>query len=283
MTTSTPTTVRGALAFDVRTEPDRVRVSRPGQDSYVTVTAAVSAAASGGAHVAEFGVRVPIGTTSAHLSSDVGSIKPSVDRAGWLLVESGQGTFAFAHENGGEHLPQGAGVIVTLDGVKVNAAVGMAEITLETFDVDASARFMIAKLPEAFALTDFRAAEDVIGSGDTAELTWRSSSVTQLQLLYDDVMVDVTGRERIDVAGVRHTTVFYLRGSSGAAWTTLSKIVSVHDPDIRVNDLTVTGTLTTGRLESRVAHGVRFAAASTPESDTARRPFAEAAGETEPS
>ncbi|MFD9356105.1 hypothetical protein [Streptomyces sp. NPDC060031] len=260
-----PRASESRMAFRLATVPEPVRVSPgTGDTEYAKITAVGSVTDGEKITLNEITVKVLAGPDSPHFASSLTGVEPSVDRSGWTYTGVQQSTFSFMPSSGGELVGPGTSLTVTLDRIPVNKATGSSQVTVTAYWNDESGTgktiFEVGKFPPGFSLRDFTPSRAVVNNGEDVELRWQASGGATLHLLHENVQYDVTGRSEFTVPDMRRTTVFYLRGSHGAAELTLGTIVGVADPDFEVNNMVVTGALRTDRLESHTLDRIRIAA-----------------------
>uniref|UniRef100_A0AAU2VA60 Uncharacterized protein n=1 Tax=Streptomyces sp. NBC_00003 TaxID=2903608 RepID=A0AAU2VA60_9ACTN len=259
-----PRAAESRVAFQLRTAPDPVRVSPgTGDAEYARITVVGTVTGADKITLNEVTVKVLTGADSPHFASSLSGVEASVDRSGWKFTGMQQSTFSFMPDSGGEMVEPGTSLTVALDRIPVNKAIGSSQVTVTAYWNNESGTgrtiFEVGKFPAGFSLRDFTASRAVVNSGEDVELRWQASAGATLHLLHEDVQHEVTGRSEFTVSNMRRTTVFYLRGSHGAAETILGTIVGVADPDFEVNNLVVTGVLHTDRMETRTLDRVRIA------------------------
>ncbi|MFD7016973.1 hypothetical protein [Streptomyces sp. NPDC059928] len=260
-----PRAAESRMAFRLDTVPETVRVSPgTGDTEHAKITVVGSVTDGEKITLNEITVKVLAGSDSPHFASSLTGVEPSVDRSGWTYTGVQQSTFSFMPSSGGEMVEPGTSLTVTLDRIPVNKATGSSQVTVTAYWNNESGTgktiFEVAKFPPGFYLKDFLAVPAVVHNGEDVELRWQASVGATLHLLHENVQYDVTGRSEFTVPDMRRTTVFYLRGSHGAAELTLGTIAGVADPDFEVNNLVVTGALRTDRLEAHTLDRIRIAA-----------------------
>lgn len=145
---------------------------------------------------------------------------------------------------------------VVLNGVQVNSAEGSASfhVTCECqhgTEPDPEKPFPLQKGPTSFVLTDFRPRNLVVDAGTKAELVWKHTEAGNIgvHLIWTDdggEHDEIVTKERARACQVWRDTVFRLRALRGspALDHSLYTFVTVPDPHLTVNTLTVNGQVT---------------------------------------
>ncbi|MFD9389891.1 hypothetical protein ACFWBB_03835 [Streptomyces sp. NPDC060000] len=271
------------VAFQLHTIPEPVRVSpSTGDAEYARITLLATVTGTDQITLSEVTVKVLSGTDSPHLASSLSGVEPFIDRSGWTYTGMQQSTFSFMPSTGGETVDPGTSLSITLDRIPVNRAIGSSQVTATAHwnDDSGSSRtiFEVAKFPPGFYVRDFTASPVQVNNGGDVELRWHASADATLHLMWEGEQHDVTGRSEFTVHALRHTTVFYLRASHGTAEQTLGTVVSVPDPDLEVNNLILTDTLYTNRMETMTLDRIQIVPPSDLEiaDQTEQRPSASA-------
>ncbi|WP_406205700.1 hypothetical protein [Streptomyces decoyicus] len=263
------------VAFQLNTIPELVRVSpSTGDAEYANLSLVATVTGTGPITLNEVTVKVLAGADSPHFASSLDGVEPAVDRSGWTYTGMQQSTFSFTPTTaGGETVDPGASLTIALNRIPVNQAIGSSQVTATAhWNNDSGTSrtiFEVAKFPPGFYVRDFTASPVQVNNGGDVELRWQASAGATLHMLWEGEQHQVTGRSEYTVHDLRHTTVFYLRASHGTAEQTLGTVVGVPDPDIEVNNLILTDTLHTNRMEALTLDRIRIVPA--PDLETAGR------------
>jgi hypothetical protein len=224
------------ISFALLTDPDPVRVSpTSGDPEYANLHFVGTVGGDRAVECQRITVTVPAGQLALHLAAGLDGVEAQVDLDDWTPAPVGANdTFTLRPLSGGALLTPEAGISILLDRVRVNPVVGSAGVTVTAY----------WREPGTTEWTQ-------------ATLRWAASTGATLKLLHEGVQHDVTGRAEFTFR-LRRSAIFYLRGSRGSAERTLSVLVSVTDPDIDVNNLTVIGSVHTNRLESHLLGRIRI-------------------------
>jgi hypothetical protein len=201
-------------------------------------------------------VKVPSGTMSPDLATDLSKVTPRISLNGWT-VQLNSSTKEFVFTPAASHTPIGpeTGFTIQLSDIPISRKVGTAPITVtESSRTGASAFaprsviFNVGKFPADFYLRNFIANPLVIENGGETTLTWERSANATYELLYGETSLDVTSQSTRTITNIRTHTTFYLRGTTGDPSNPVTRIltaqVTVIKPDLEVGQLIVNGTIT---------------------------------------
>jgi hypothetical protein len=260
-----PRSAQRRISFALVTTPDPVRVSpTSGDPEYANLHFVGVVGGDRPVECQRITVRVPAGQLAPHLAVSLDGVEAQVNLDDWTSTRVND-TVTLRPLSGSALLTPDTGVWVRLDRVRINPVIGSATLTVIAYwrETDtthweqAKTELEVGKFPADFYLRNLTASPAEIGNGEDVTLQWEASTGTTLKLLHESVQYDVTGRAEFTLP-LRRSAGFYLRGSRGSAEHTLYVLVSVTDPDIDVNNLTVTGPVHTNRLESYLAERVRI-------------------------
>ncbi|NUK26248.1 hypothetical protein [Streptomyces lunaelactis] len=198
-------------------------------------------------------LKVPAGTMSPDLATDLAKITPRITLTGWSVrLDAAAKEFVFSPA--AAHTPIGPdlGFTIQLSDIPMSRKVGTSPITLteesrtgtSAFQ-DRTIVFNIGKFPADFYLRNFLCEPSIINNGGDVKLTWERSANATYELLYPGVERDVTNRTSLELEGIKSDTTFYLRATTGDPTNPVVRIisaqVSVLKPDLDVGNLTVGG------------------------------------------
>ncbi|MEV2279113.1 hypothetical protein AB0I72_26370 [Nocardiopsis sp. NPDC049922] len=194
----------------------------------------------------ELSVEIPTGELAAQLALSLERVEASISLDGWTWSRNGE-RIEFTTTDPYAELAPGQGLTFQVSDIPVNREVGAVELRVRAdFEQSGSQTVSIftGKFPQDFYLDHFAADTYEIDNGGTVVLTWkRSEGVTTTLVHGGNDPEDVSHLERKVVGDVRQTTTFYLIGRVGDVEIMRSVLVTVLNPDMVVNTLTVNSTL----------------------------------------
>ncbi|MFC7329915.1 hypothetical protein [Marinactinospora rubrisoli] len=250
------------LEYRLYTNPHPLRVSpqgaEEGDDPAIDpargqLTIVASRAARYPLLLRKLSVKVPTGTNSPDLALSLDRVESTISLGWGSRVNNGWIEFTPTDP----HVEIGAdeGVTVIIGNIPINHEVGAVELVVEeesaekppSGDPDWDTRrasLFTGKFPLDFYLDQFMADRQEINNGGDVKLTWKRSEGANTTLLYGgNDPIDVRDREQYEVKNVKQTTTFYLIGSVGNVEIIRSVMVTVLNPDLVVNKLTVNDSL----------------------------------------
>ncbi|MER6401721.1 discoidin domain-containing protein [Kitasatospora sp. NPDC001603] len=246
------------LSYQITTMPSPLKAS-PGNpevpEEIGEVVISVSRQSGTPADVEWIRVKVPAGTMSPDLATDLNKISPRISLTDWTVrLDSAAKEFVCAPT--GSHAPIGpdTGFTIQLSDIPINRKVGTAPVTVTesartgtTAFKERKAIFNLGKFPADFYLRNFLCEPSIIQNGGDVKLTWERSANATYELLYGDLNRDVTNRTALDIEGIKSDTTFYLRGTTGDPSNPVVRILSTHltviKPDLDIGNLIVNGTV----------------------------------------
>ncbi|MFW5418446.1 hypothetical protein J0910_17695 [Nocardiopsis sp. CNT-189] len=243
-----------ALDYKLYTTPHPIRVSSEGAEeggsSEIEPERAqlVFVAANNtnrGIRLKKIALRIPVGELAAQLALSLERADASIT-LGWPSSVSGEWV-EFETGDPYEEIAPGGGFSFTVANVPVNHRVGAVELDIEenqATGAHGAMTILTGKFPRDFYLDHFAADKYEIDNGGTVVLTWKRSEGVTTKLIHGgNPPEDVSDREREEVKNVKTTTTFYLIGQVGDVEIMRSVLVTVLNPDMVVNKLTVNSEL----------------------------------------
>ncbi|MFC8450267.1 hypothetical protein [Kitasatospora sp. NPDC057223] len=241
------------LSYALTTTPNPLKASpenpqAPEETGEIVITVARQSGTP--ADVQWIRAKVPAGTMSPDLTTDLNKITPRISLTGWTVrLDSAAKEFVF--EPAASHAPIGpdTGLTLQLSDIPISRKVGTAPITVTESSRTGTAAFkpretifQVGKFPTDFYLRNFLCAPSVIPNGGNVHLSWERSANATYELLYGDVNRDVTNKTSLDIEGIKSDTTFYLRGTAGDPTNPVVRILSaqvtVIKPDLDLRNLT---------------------------------------------
>ncbi|MEW2633890.1 hypothetical protein AB0903_20100 [Streptomyces sp. NPDC048389] len=247
------------LSYELATNPDPLKASPenigvPEETGELIIVGSRRSGAS--ADVQWIKVKVPAGTMSPDLATDLSKVTPRISLDGWT-VQLNSSTKEFVFSPAASHAPVGpeTGFTIQLSELPISRKVGTAPITVTESSREGSSAFAsrstifnVGKFPADFYLRNFIANPLVIDNGGQTTLTWERSANATYELLYGETSLDVTNVTTRTVTNIKTNTTFYLRGTTGDPSNPVTRIltaqVTVIKPDLEVGQLIVNGTIT---------------------------------------
>ncbi|MFF5710638.1 hypothetical protein [Streptomyces sp. NPDC012756] len=247
------------LSYTVTTTPSPLKASpenpeAPEEDGEVLFSVARQSGTP--ADVESIKVKVPAGTMSPDLATDLAKVSPRISLDGWT-ARLDTATKEFVFEPAAGHTPIGpdTGFTIQLSDIPISREIGTAPVTItersrtgESAFQNRTTIFNLGKFPADFYLRNFLCEPSIIPNGGDVRLTWERSANATYELLYGDVNRDVTDRTSLDLEGIKSDTTFYLRATTGDPTNPVVRIlsaqVSVLKPDLEVGNLIVNGSVT---------------------------------------
>ncbi|MEU1310557.1 hypothetical protein ABZ419_16900 [Streptomyces cinnamoneus] len=248
-----------ALSYTVHTSPAPLHVSPDGAAARATLRITATNAGPDPVTCDALTVTVPTGTGSDALTATPDTITARTDgTAGWRAEHRGGGVFAVRPGAPGTELKPGEQVVVTLDDVVINRAVGTAVLGIGETSADANGTLreratggrQLVKAPSEAMLEDFRPDRTIVPNGETVTLTWKCVDGPEYVMFWADQRETVNGYI-VDGHGTwesppLHTaTAFMLLASTekdGVPVTYgLTAAVTVDVPDLEVGSLDANG------------------------------------------
>ncbi|MFG2530907.1 DUF6603 domain-containing protein [Streptomyces sp. NPDC048516] len=206
------------------------------------------------ADVERIKVKVPAGTFSPDLATNLSSVTARISLDGWTgTLNESSDEFVFTPAGSYETIGPDTGFTIQLSRIPISRKVGTAPITVTEYSrtsgsafPDRSTTFDVGKFPADFSMHDFIAGALVIDNGGEVTLTWKRSTNATYELLYGDTSLNVTNETSRTITNVKSDTTFYLRGTTSSDPTNpvtriLTTQVTVRKPDLDVGNLTVHG------------------------------------------
>ncbi|MEU3232784.1 hypothetical protein [Nocardiopsis alba] len=191
-------------------------------------------------------VEIPTGELAAQLALSLERAESTISLKGWTASRSGE-VIEFTTTDPYTEIAPGQGLTFQISEIPVNHEVGAVELRI-TEGYEGTGRGSLSiftgKFPQDFYLDGFSADKYEIDNGGKVILTWKRSEGVTTTLLYGgNPPEDVTGQERKEIKDLKTTTTFYLIGQVGDVQIMRSVLVTVLNPDLVVNKLTVNDTL----------------------------------------
>ncbi|MGW3014103.1 hypothetical protein ACWC9R_35520 [Streptomyces sp. NPDC001219] len=251
------------LSYVVTTTPSPLKASPENPQAPEEIgEVVISASRQSGtpADVRSIRLKVPAGTMSPDLATDLAKVTPRITLAGWSgRLDAAAKEFVFSPA--ASHTPIGPdlGFTIQLSDIPISRKVGTAPVTLTESSRTGSAAFQdrpsvfnLGKFPADFYLRNFLCEPSIIQNGGDVKLTWERSANATYELLYPGVERDVTNRTSLDIEGITSDTTFYLRATTGDPTNPVVRIisaqVSVLRPDLDIGGLRVGGKVQMFRL-----------------------------------
>ncbi|MFI5520549.1 hypothetical protein [Streptomyces platensis] len=206
------------------------------------------------ADVERIRVKVPAGTLSPDLATNLSSATARISLDGWTgTLNESSDEFVFTPAGSYETIGPDTGFTIQLSQIPISRKVGTAPVTVTEYSRTSgnafparSTTFDVGKFPADFYLRDFIADALVIDNGGETTLTWKRSTNATYELLYGDTSLNVTNETTRTITNVTSDTTFYLRGTTSSDPTNpvtriLTTHVTVRKPDLDVGNLTVNG------------------------------------------
>lgn len=244
-------TVGAVLVYGLATKPSPLRAVNSDESPPADLTIIASRRSSTEIECRSVTVTIPAGSDATHLVSDTHSLTATTDQIDWSVrIDTSLHTVTFdAPADHPTVVDKYKGVTLTLSGLRPNAQVGTADLTVElSWRPDGEEEWTsdttvlpISKFPPGFELSELNATPLLISRGGSTTLSWHSTGGT-LELHYGNLAIDVTGRSSFVVHGVERDTAFRLLGRSnspsGELNVTRQVLVRVDLPDVEANTLT---------------------------------------------
>ncbi|MFE1788639.1 hypothetical protein ACFW7J_09625 [Streptomyces sp. NPDC059525] len=262
------------LSYTVTTTPSPLKASPENPtapEEIGEIIIAVARQSGTPADLKSIRLKVPAGTMSPDLATDLAKITPRISLTGWSVhLEAAAKEFVFTPT--ASHTPIGpeTGFTIQLSDIPVSRKVGTAPITLTESSrtgtsafQDREAVFNIGKFPADFYMRNFLCEPSIIANGGDVELTWERSANAKYDLLYPGVERDVTDRTSLRIEGIKSDTTFYLRATTGDPTNPVTRILSaqvtVIKPDLELGNLTVhEGLQLTGPASAMVWQRIQY-------------------------
>ncbi|MFI7502485.1 discoidin domain-containing protein [Streptomyces sp. NPDC049687] len=205
------------------------------------------------ADVESIRLRVPAGTMSPDLTTDLAAITAQITLDGWSVrLDTAAKEFVFSPAAGHTPIGPDLGFTIQLSDIPMSRKVGTSPLTLTEKSRTGNAQFQerttvfnVGKFPADFYLRNFLCEPSIISNGGDVKLTWERSANATYELLYPGVERDVTNRTSLELEGIASDTAFYLRATTGDPTNPVTRILStqvtVLKPDLDVGNLTVNG------------------------------------------
>ncbi|MER6393906.1 hypothetical protein ABT236_36335 [Streptomyces sp. NPDC001523] len=246
------------LSYVVSTTPSPLKASPENPqtpEEIGEIVISVSRQSGTPADVQSIRVKVPAGTMSPDLATDLAKVTPRITLTGWTgRLDAAAKEFVFAPAS--SHAPIGpdTGFTIQLSDIPISRKVGTAPITVTESSreggaafKDRSVVFNIGKFPADFYLRNFLCEPSIIPNGGDVKLTWERSANATYDLLYPGVERNVTNRTSIELEGIKSDTTFYLRATTGDPSNPVVRILSaqvtVTKPDLEVGSITIHGSI----------------------------------------
>ncbi|WP_052681732.1 hypothetical protein [Saccharothrix sp. ST-888] len=257
-----PTAQEPLLTYDLATSPDPLKASpenpaTPEETGELIITASRNSGTP--ADVELIKVKVPAGTMSPDLATNLSSINPRITLNGWTTQrQESYDEIIFTPTASHETIGPDNGFTIQLSQIPINRKVGTAQIEVTehsregengTFK-DRTTVFNVGKFPADFYMKEFKVEGDlVIDNGGEATLTWQRSTNATYELLYGNTNLNVTNETTRTITNIKSDTTFYLRGTTSNDPTNpvtriLTAHITVRRPDLEVGNLTVHGAVT---------------------------------------
>ncbi|MFE0381723.1 hypothetical protein ACFW1M_40610 [Streptomyces inhibens] len=257
--TTDTTSQEPLLSYDLTTSPDPLKASpeKPDEPEERGELIIVGSRRSGTpADVKWIKVKVPAGTMSPDLATNLSSVTPEIRGLdGWTVrLDESTKEFVFSPAGDYETIGPDTGFTIQLSEIPISRKVGTAPIcvtersrTCSSAFQDRSTVFSVGKFPADFYMNEFVATETRIDNGGEITLTWKRSTNATYELLYGDTNLNVTNETTRTITNIKSDTTFYLRGTTGdptnPVTRTLYAQVTVRKPDLEIGNLTVHGTV----------------------------------------
>ncbi|MFC9883214.1 hypothetical protein ACFVJW_27020 [Streptomyces libani] len=256
--TTDPTAQEPLLSYDLTTSPDPLKASpeKPEEPEERGELIIVGSRHSGTpADVKWIKVKVPAGTMSPDLATNLSTINPRITLNGWTArLDESTKEFVFSPAGSHETIGPDTGFTIQLSQIPISRKVGTVPIcvtehsrTGKSAFQDRSTVFSVGKFPADFYMIEFVADETRIDNGGEITLTWKRSTNATYELLYGDTNLNVTNETTRTITNIKSDTTFYLRGTTGdptnPVTRTLYAQVTVRKPDLEIGNLTVHGTV----------------------------------------
>ncbi|MGE7437052.1 hypothetical protein [Kitasatospora sp. NPDC001175] len=249
------------LSYQITTTPSPLKASPENPqapEEIGEVVISVSRQSGTPADVEWIRVKVPAGTMSPDLATDLNKISPRISLTDWTVrLDSAAKEFVCAPT--ASHAPIGpdTGFTIQLSDIPINRKVGTAPVTVTESSRTGNAAFKdratifhLGKFPADFYLRNFQCEPSIIPNGGDVLLTWERSANATYELLYLGFDRDVTNRTSLPIEGIKSDTTFYLRATTGDASNPVVRILSTHltviKPDLDIGSITVNDTLNAG-------------------------------------
>ncbi|MEV4442127.1 hypothetical protein AB0K09_24600 [Streptomyces sp. NPDC049577] len=247
------------LSFEITTSPDPLKASPENPSAPLEKGELIivgSRRHRDPADVESIRVKVPAGTMSPDLATDLGQVNHRISLPGWTSrLDTTRQEFVFEPTAGYATIDANTGFTIQLSQIPISRKVGASPIDVtERSRTGNSAfqprttQFSVGKFPPDFYLRNLICNPLVIDNGGQVTLTWERSANAEYQLLYGATCLDVTNETRRIITDVRSDTTFYLIGTVSTGAETVKRILStgvtVIKPDLEIGNLTVHGTVT---------------------------------------
>ncbi|MFJ3927647.1 hypothetical protein [Streptomyces sp. NPDC090022] len=257
-----------ALHYSLHTSPAPLRAGTEDAPGRATLRITVGNPGPDPVSCGTIALTLPTGEGSEALTATPGTITARTDDAGWSAEHRGDGIFHVRPVAPGTALGPGARIVVTLDDVAVNRAVGT--VTLGVGEVGdrgvtggdgpegsphragAEALRLVKAAPTAM-LEDFRPDRVTVPNGETVTLTWKCDTEPDYEIFFADQrrpvngFIDAEGNGSWTSPALTTATAFMLLGSTakdGVPVTYgLTAAVTVDMPDLEVGDLDANGSV----------------------------------------
>ncbi|MFF8367433.1 hypothetical protein ACF05W_01150 [Streptomyces lydicus] len=261
--TTDPTAAEPLLSYNLSTNPDPLKASEENpstSEKRGELIIVGSLSHRDPADVKEIKVKVPAGTLSPDLATNLSSATAWISLKDWTVqLNDSSDEFVFTPTESHETIGPDTGFTIQLSQISINRKVGTAQITVtersrtgQSAFQDRSTTFDVGKFPADFYMRNFIANQaDNIANGSEITLTWERSTNATYELLYGGTSLNVTNETTRTITNITSDTTFYLRGTNGADPTNpvvrmLTAQVTVNKPDLEVGNLTVHGKINAG-------------------------------------
>ncbi|MER6567045.1 hypothetical protein ABT288_12815 [Streptomyces sp. NPDC001093] len=255
--TTDPTPWAPLMSYDLTTSPDPLKASpeKPEEPEERGELIIVASRRSGTpADVEWITVKVPAGTMSPDLATNLSSVNARISLNGWTVrLDEPTKEFVFSPAGSHETIGPDTGFTIQLSQIPISRKVGTSPITVTEHSrtgnnafQDRKALFSVGKFPADFYMREFLPEGDpVIDNGGEITLTWKRSTNATYELLYGDTNLNVTNETTRTITNIKSDTTFYLRGTTGDPTNPATRIlyahITVRRPDLEVGQLTVHG------------------------------------------
>ncbi|MER8100921.1 hypothetical protein [Kitasatospora sp. NPDC094016] len=240
-----------SLTYTVQPDPDPLQIS--GDSATVTITVANNSQQT--VPCGSFTFTLPIGSGAEDLTENpdgIGEIKPS----NWTFSQQPASSGVFVAKPSSpkaKMIHPGDILTFTLNSIVVNATVGTCELTIAegTDPAPPDQRIPLDKVPAGVEFTDFAPKRETVARGSAASLIWKATNPPPQGVSYtlqygaaEQVVVD--NLEAWDSPPLYQDTEFILRLNATRDGQqvehSLIALVTVTEPDLYANDLSVSGT-----------------------------------------
>ncbi|MFD0165958.1 hypothetical protein ACFVJH_17615 [Streptomyces decoyicus] len=259
-TRTTDTTAQEPLlSYDLTTSPDPLKASpekpeEPEERGELIIVG--SRRSSTPADVEWIKVKVPAGTMSPDLATNLSSVNPWISLNRWTVrLDETAKEFVFSPAGSHETIGPDTGFTIQLSQIPISRKVGTAPIKVTEYSREGengasherTHEFSVGKFPADFYLRNLIVDPLVIDNGGETTLTWERSTNATYELLYADTNLNVTNETTRKITNIKSDTTFYLRGTTGDPTNPVTRILNTHltvkKPDLEIGNLIVHGTV----------------------------------------